>query len=188
MPRYHKQGKIPHKRHTTFKKEDGSLYQEELFGTAGFTGMSSLIYHLYPPTVVSEVKKLRDISPKIAIEKNMKAMSLQGFSISQEEDYIKSRKILFTNSDLHIGLARPESFSQDYFFRNSDADEMIFVHEGSGKLRTMYGNIDFKYGDYLIIPRGITYQMDFDNTENRLLFVESFSPILTPNRYRNHFY
>ena len=187
MPRYHKLGKIPHKRHTTFKKEDGSLYQEELFGTAGFAGMSSLIYHLYPPTVVSEIKKLRDTTPKIAIEKNMKAMSFQGFSIPQEDDYLESRKVLFANSDLHIGLARPKSSSKDYFFRNSDSDEMLFVHEGSGKLITMYGKIEFKYGDYLIIPRGVTYQIDFDTEDNRLLFVESFSPIFTPKGYRNHF-
>jgi len=180
-------GKMPHKRHTTFKKDDGGLYQEELFGTAGFSGMSSLIYHLYPPTVVSEVKKIKDTTPQIAIEKNMKAMSFQGFSIPEENEYIDSRKVLFVNNDLHIGLARPKSFSKDYFFRNSDADEMLFVHEGNGKLRTMYGNIDFKYGDYLIIPRGVTYQIDFQTEENRLLFVESFSPILTPNRYRNNF-
>ena len=187
MPRYHKLGKMPHKRHTTFKKDDGGLYQEELFGTAGFSGMSSLIYHLYPPTVVSEVKKIKDTTPQIAIEKNMKAMSFQGFSIPEENEYIDSRKVLFVNNDLHIGLARPKSFSKDYFFRNSDADEMLFVHEGNGKLRTMYGNIDFKYGDYLIIPRGVTYQIDFQTEANRLLFVESFSPILTPNRYRNNF-
>ena len=187
MPRYHKLGKIPHKRHTTFKKEDGSLYQEELFGTAGFAGISSLIYHLYPPTVVSEIKKLRDTTPKIAIEKNMKAMSFQGFSIPKEDDYLESRKVLFANSDLHIGLARPKSSSKDYFFRNSDSDEMLFVHEGSGKLITMYGKIEFKYGDYLIIPRGVTYQIDFDTEDNRLLFVESFSPIFTPKGYRNHF-
>ncbi len=187
MPRYHTLGKIPPKRHTTFRKEDGSLYQEELFGTAGFVGMSSLIYHLHPPTVVTEIKQLRDISPKIAVEKNMKALSFKGFSLQPEEDYIESRKVLFANSDLHIGLAAPKSFSKDYFYRNSDADEMLFIHIGSGKLRTMYGNIDFKYGDYLIIPRGTTYQIDFDTEENRILFVESFSPIVTPKRYRNNF-
>ena len=187
MPRYHSMGSIPPKRHTTFEKPDGSLYQEELFGTAGFAGMSSLIYHLYPPTVVTEVRQIKDLTPKIAIEKNMKAMSLKGFSLPAEEDYIESRKILFTNNDLRIGLAAPKSFSKDYFYRNSDADEMLFIHIGSGKLRTMYGNIDFKYGDYLIIPRGTTYQIDFDTEENRILFVESSSPILTPSRYRNNF-
>ncbi len=187
MPRYHTLGAIPPKRHTTFEKPDGSLYQEELFGTAGFAGMSSLIYHLYPPTVVTEVKQVKDLSPKVAIDKNMKAMSFKGFSLKPEDDYIESRKILFTNSEMNIGLAAPKSFSKDYFYRNSDADEMLFVHIGSGKLRTMYGNLDFKYGDYLIIPRGVTYQIDFDTEDNRLLFVESTSPILTPKRYRNNF-
>ena len=91
------------------------------------------------------------------------------------------------NNDLHIGLAAPKSFSKDYFYKNADADEMIFVHVGSGTLRTNYGKIDFKYGDYLIIPRGTIYQIDFDDENNRLLYVESFSPILTPDRYRNNF-
>ncbi|MCF6280430.1 MAG: homogentisate 1,2-dioxygenase [Flavobacteriaceae bacterium] len=187
MPRYHTLGKIPPKRHTTFKKEDGSLYQEELFGTAGFAGMSSLIYHLYPPTVVSEIKRGTDVSPKIAIDKNMKALSFKGFSLQPKKDFLDSRKTLFANNDLHIGLAAPKEFSKDYFYRNSDADEMLFIHIGSGILRTMYGNIDFKYGDYLIIPRGTTYQIDFDTEDNRILYIESFSPILTPNRYRNNF-
>ena len=187
MPRYHTLGKIPPKRHTIFKNPKGNLYQEELFGTAGFTGMSSLIYHLYPPTVVSEIKQLKDITPKVAIEKNMKALSFKGFSLQPEKDYLKSRKTLFVNSDLHIGLAAPKSFSKDYFYRNSDADEMLFIHVGSGVLKTMYGSIDFKYGDYLIIPRGTTYQIDFDTEENRILYIESFSAILTPNRYRNNF-
>ena len=187
MPRYHTLGKIPPKRHTVFKNSNGDLYQEELFGTAGFAGMSSLIYHLHPPTVVSEIKQVKDLSPKIAIEKNMKALSFKGFSLDPVEDYLESRKTLFANNDLHIGLAAPKSFSNDYFYRNSDADEMLFIHVGSGTLKTMYGNLDFKYGDYLIIPRGTTYQIDFDTKENRILYIESFSPILSPNRYRNNF-
>lgn len=187
MPRYHSLGKIPPKRHTTFEKPEGGLYQEELFGTAGFAGMSSLIYHIYPPTVVTDIKQVKKVAPKIAIDKNMKALSFQGFSLKPEKDFIESRKTLFVNNDLHIGLAAPKEFSSDYFYKNGDADEMLFVHVGSGTLKTMYGNIKFKYGDYLIIPRGTIYQIDFDTDENRLLYVESFSPILTPKRYRNNF-
>ncbi|MCP4458174.1 MAG: hypothetical protein GY816_09165 [Cytophagales bacterium] len=149
--------------------------------------MSSLIYHLYPPTVVTEIKKIKDIAPKIAIEKNMQAMSFQGFSLPEGEEYLDSRKTLFVNNDLHIGLTAPKEFSQDYFYRNGDADEMLFVHEGAGKLRTMYGSLDFKYGDYLILPRGATYQIDFDTEKNRLLYVESSSAITTPARYRNNY-
>jgi len=187
MPRYHKLGKIPPKRHTTFKKEDGSLYQEELFGTAGFAGMSSLLYHIHPPTVVTEIKDLGSVAPKIAVEKNMKAISFKGFSLKPEEDFLESRKTLFVNNDLHIGLAAPKSFSKEYFYKNGDADEMLFIHVGSGTLRTNYGNIPFKYGDYLIIPKGTIYQIDFDTEENRILYVESFEPIFTPKRYRNNF-
>ena len=187
MARYHTLGKIPHKRHTTFKKENGGLYQEELFGTVGFAGMSSLIYHLNPPTIVTQPVKSHDVSPKIAIEKNMQAISLKGFGLKPEQDFIDSRKTLFVNNSLHIGLAAPKSFSKDYFYKNADADEMIFIHQGSGTLKTMYGNIAFKYGDYLIIPRGTTYQIDFDTEDNRLLYIESFDPIYTPNRYRNNF-
>ena len=187
MPRYYSLGKIPPKRHTVFENPNGGLYQEELFGTAGFAGMSSLIYHLNPPTVVTEIKKIKSVAPKIAIDKNMKALSFKGFSLKPESDYLDSRKTLFVNNDLHIGLAAPKEFSSNYFYKNADADEMLFVHIGSGTLKTMYGNIDFKYGDYLIIPRGTLYQIDFETEENRLLYVESYSPIVTPKRYRNDF-
>lgn len=149
--------------------------------------MSSLIYHLHPPTVVSRVVQLSDLSPKISIEKNMRAMSLKGFSLEPSGDYIDSRKVLFLNQDLQIGLAAPKTFSGDYFYRNSDADEMLFIHKGSGTLKTMYGQIPFSYGDYLIIPRGTTYQIGFDTEDNRILFIESSSPIVTPKRYRNNF-
>lgn len=187
MPRYYKLGKVPAKRHVVFRSPEGNLYQEELFGTLGFSGMSSLIYHINPPTIVTAPVKSYSVAPKIAIEKNMKALSFKGFSLAPEKDYLESRKTLFVNSSLHIGLAAPQSFSSDYFYKNADADEMLFIHQGSGILKTMYGKIPFKYGDYLIIPRGTTYQIDFDGADNRLLYIESFSPILTPGRYRNNF-
>ncbi|MGV6845658.1 MAG: homogentisate 1,2-dioxygenase [Lutibacter sp.] len=187
MPHYYSLGNIPPKRHTVFKNPNGGLYQEELFGTAGFAGMSSLIYHLYPPTVVSEIKKIKSVAPKIAIEKNMKALSFKGFSLQPENDYLDSRKTLFVNANLQIGLAAPRKFSKDYFYKNADADELLFVHKGEGTLKTMYGEIPFDYGDYLIIPKGTIYQIDFKTDNNRLLYVESFSPIVTPKRYRNNF-
>ncbi len=188
MPIYHNLGKIPHKRHTTFaNKEKGGLYQEELFGTAGFAGMSSLLYHLYPPTMVKEKGKSYSVRPEIAVEDNLANLSFNGFNIKPEADYIKSRKILFVNNDMNIGLMAPSASMKGYFFKNSEADEMLFVHVGSGTLKTPYGSIPFKYGDYLIIPRGTVYQIDFDTKDNRLLFVESFSPIFTPSKYRNNF-
>jgi len=187
MPIYQRMGKIPQKRHTTFRKEDGSLNAEEVFGTAGIGGTASIAYHLNPPTRIIRYDEPYSVAPEIAIEKNMKPLSFKGFEIEPEEDYLESRKTLFVNNDMHIGLAAPKGFSKDYFFKNSDADEMIFVHKGTGTLKTMYGKIPFEYGDYIIIPRGTVYQIDFDTEDNRLLIVESFSPIRTPEKYRNNF-
>jgi homogentisate 1,2-dioxygenase len=91
------------------------------------------------------------------------------------------------NNDCKIVLAAPTQSMTEYFFKNADADEVIFIHEGTGTLKTMYGNLKFEYGDYVVIPRGTIYQMEFDGENNRLLIVESSSPIVTPDRYRNKF-
>ena len=187
MPFYHKLGNIPHKRHTTFRKEDGSLYHEQLFGTVGFDGMSSLLYHNHPPTMVKEVLESIDMTPEIAVEKNMKAINLQGFEVAPTDDFLESRTPVLTNSDCTISLAAPKKSMTDYFYKNADCDEMIFIHKGSGKLKTLLGNIEFSYGDYLLIPRGMIYQFEFDTEDNRLFVVESASPMYTPKRYRNWF-
>lgn len=185
MPIYHKQGQIPHKRHTTFRKPDGSLYAEELFSTEGFSNIYSLIYHCHPPTMVKHLGEPYSVEPKIAREKHLKHTSLKGFKIKAEDDYLESRKPVLVNSDLHISLAAPKKSMTDYFYKNSQADELIFVHVGSGTLKTGYGKIKFEYGDYIVIPRGTIYQLEFNDENNRLFIVESFTPIVTPKRYRN---
>ncbi len=187
MPRYHQLGSIPPKRHTIFKSDQGEYYYEELFGTIGFDGMSSLLYHTQRPTQVKKVLESYDVAPKIAVDKNMKSLNLKGFDVKKAKDYLDSRTPLLVNSDCQISLAAPTDSLRDYFYRNTDSDEVVFIHKGTGKLRTFLGNIDFKYGDYLVIPRGMIYQIDFDTTDNRLFIVESKSPIYTPKRYRNWF-
>ena len=187
MPIYHKLGKIPPKRHTQFRNTEGGLFYEQLFGTIGFDGMSTLLYQMNRPTMVKEVLSETDVAPKIAVSKNIKARLLKGFDVPPQNDYLDSRTPLLVNSDIHIGLAAPRKSLTDYFFKNADADEMLFVHRGTGTLRTQLGNIPFEYGDYLIIPRGMIYQISFDTKDNRLLFAESFHPIYTPKRYRNWF-
>lgn len=186
MPFYHSQGIVPEKRHTVSRQPNGQLYQEELVGTQGFGGLSSLVYHLYPPTRVVQKGKPYSVKPKIAIDNGLNAMSFNGFDIKPEEDYLKSRKTLFVNAAMHIGLAAP-MHATGYFYKNADADEMLFIHKGSGTLQTMYGSLPFKYGDYIVIPRGTVYQIAFDTTDNKILYVESFDPIFTPRRYRNDF-
>jgi len=187
MPFYHKLGKIPPKRHTVFKNSEGGIYHEQLFGTIGFDGMSSLLYHIQPPTAVIKIVQQKSVAPEIGLDKNMQMRSLQGFNIEAKDDYLESRTPMLVNSDVYIELAAPKKSMTAYFYKNADADEVIFIHKGSGKLKTQLGNIDFSYGDYLLIPRGMIYQMHFENEENRLLIIQSFHPVYTPKRYRNWF-
>ena len=187
MPIYHKLGKIPAKRHTQFEQSKGGIYYEQLFGTVGFEGMSSLMYEIYRPTMLKEILSETDINPVIAVQKHLKARLLKGFEVSPKDDFLESRTPVLVNADVQISLAAPRKSLTSYFYKNADADELLFVHQGSGKLRTQLGNISFEYGDYLVIPRGIIYQIEFDTLDNRLLITESFHPIYTPKRYRNHF-
>ena len=187
MPIYHKLGKIPQKRHTVFKKPDGSLHYEQLFGTIGFDGMSSLMYHLHRPTMVKEVGETKDVSPKASVPHNIKSRLLIGFQVQPEDDFLESRKIVLFNSDVNVALAAPKKSMVKYFYKNADADELLFIHKGTGTLKTLLGEIPFEYGDYLLIPRGMIYQIEFDTEDNRLLITESYSPIYTPKRYRNWF-
>lgn len=187
MPFYYSLGKIPPKRHTQFRKESGDLYYEQLFGTEGFHGFSSLLYHVHRPTMVKSVKEFKDLTPVPAVNKNITSRMLKGFNVAPKDDFLESREIVLFNNDLNIALAAPKKSMESYFYKNADADEVIFIHEGSGKLRTMLGNIPFSYGDYLVVPRGMIYQMEFETEKNRLFIVESFSPIYTPKNYRNKF-
>ena len=187
MPRYHKLGNVPHKRHTTFRKKDGTLHYEQLFGTVGFDGMSSLLYHLHPPTQVKDIKKGVDVSPKIAVSHNMKMRAFKGFQLQNKLDFLFSRTPVLTNSDVTIHLASPNQTTSKYFYKNVDADEVIFIHKGEGVLKSQLGQIVFFQGDYLVIPRGIIYNLEFKDNDNRHFIIESKHPIYTPKRYRNWF-
>lgn len=183
MAHYYSLGKIPHKRHTQFRDEAGKLYSEQLFSTEGFSSNYSLLYHIYPPTQIIKTEEPIDVSPKAATDNILKHRSYQGFNVKPQADYLDSRKIVLFNSDVQITLAAPQESFTKSFYKNADADEVIFVHEGKGVLKTQYGQIPFSYGDYLVIPRGCIYQIEFENEHNRLFIVESFSPVTFPKRY-----
>ncbi len=183
MPYYYSLGKIPHKRHTQFRKPDGDLYSEQLFSTEGFSNDYSLLYHVHPPTQIIKTEKPVNVAPEVAEEKMLSHRSFEGFNVKPVKDYLESRTPVLVNNDVHISLAAPQQSTTEYFYKNADADELIFIHEGSGVLKTTYGELPFSYGDYLAIPRGTIYQIHFNSENNRLFIVESFSPIRFPKRY-----
>ncbi len=187
MPFYHRSGDIPQKRHTQFRKPNGDLYAEELISTEGFSNILSLVYHCHPPTLVSDIGEPIDKRPTYVVENNLRHRSFLTFNTKPTEDYIESRVILMGNNDLMVASAAPTKSMTDYFYKNSDSDEVIFVHEGSGVLKSIYGQIEFGYGDYLVIPRGTIYQLHFNDDKNRLFITESFAPVYPPKRYLNKF-
>ncbi len=184
--RYQQAGTIPPKRHTVFKSPDDRFYYEQLFGTEGFHGISSLLYHIHRPTQIRSIGEPKDVTPRIAVSRNVTPRMFKGMNVSAEDDFLDSRKVLLINNDLKLGLAKPRR-STDYFYKNAECDELLFVHQGEGILHTFLGDLPFGPGDYLIIPRGTIYTIEFKGEENVLMFIESHSPIYTPKRYRNQF-
>jgi len=187
MPHYQQRGQIPAKRHTIFKKPDGKLYAEELVSTAGFSDVYSIIYHEYPPTKVLGIDKEYSVAPEVAVAHNMQCRAFRGLDIKPVDDFLDSRKVVLFNQDVYLSLAAPKKSMTDYFYKNSEADEMIFVHEGEGNLMTIYGELKFKKGDHIIVQRGTIYQMHFQDERNRLFITESFHPLNFPKRYMNKF-
>ena len=156
-----------------------------MVSTEGFSNIYSIIYHEYPPTKVLKIDKPYSVAPDVAVEENLQNRSFKGFDVKPVDDFLESRKTILFNSDVYIALAAPRHSMTDYFYKNSQADEMIFVHEGEGILKTVYGELLFFKGDHLVIPRGTIYQLTFKDENNRLFILESLSPINFPKRYMN---
>ncbi|WP_078414327.1 homogentisate 1,2-dioxygenase [Priestia abyssalis] len=184
MPHYVKMGNIPAKRHTQFRKEDGGLYYEQLMGTKGFSSIQSLIYHINPPTRVKEAKKIKEIRYQFEEKDALKHRHFRTWNTEAGGDFLEARKIFMGNDDLAIGVARPTQ-QMSYFYRNGEGDEMLYVHEGKGKIESIFGELSFFPGDYLVIPIGTTYRVVLETEEARFLIVESNSAIMPPKRYRN---
>ena len=180
-------GSVPPKRHTIHEKPKGGIYYEQLFGTEGFHGLSSLLYHTHRPTMISSYGETIDLKPKAAIENNIKSRMLEGFNIKSKDDFLKARTPVLFNDDVQIDIASPKKGIINYFYKNSDSDEILFIQKGSGILKTLFGELRFNYADYLVIPRGTIYKIEFNTPDNKLLIIESKSPIVTPRRYRNEF-
>ncbi len=187
MPHYMKLGRVPHKRHTQMRKPDGSLYSEEVIGAEGFSGIQSIAYHLYPPTVVERIEDPIPVDVTFLPSDFLHHRHLKGFELAPGGDWLGGRRYILGNDDVRLALCAPVS-EMDYFYRNAVADEMVFVHSGSGYMESPFGRVDFSEGDYVHVPRTVTHQWHFDDSSQpRLLIIESFSEIHTPKRYRNSF-
>ena len=186
MPFYHKLGEIPHKRHTQFKKPDGKLYREELMGLEGFSSIQSILYHHYLPPRVMKTEDYGPLKPEYVDFGPIRHRAFRTAQAPLGADPVSARTPLLGNNDVILGVARA-SKSMDYFYRNAQAYETWFVHEGSGVLKSQFGNLPFHSGDYIVIPFGTTWQMLLESKEARFFVIEAPSQIEPPKRYRNDY-
>ena len=184
MPFYQTRGEIPTKRHTQFRDDTGNLYWEELISREGFSHMYSNVYHVHPPTSVEAVGELKKYNLK-AVDQTHRHHHIRTANVESNGDAISSRIPLFFNSDVVISKAHVKD-SMKSLYRNGNADEVIFIHTGTGLFKSNFGNMELKPGDYLLIPRGVIWKMDVKQPI-RILVIESSAPIETPTRYRNKF-
>lgn len=186
MPFYHKVGEIPHKRHTQFRKPDGGLYREEVMGLEGFSGIQSLLYHNFLPPRVVRTEDCGAATPEYVDFGALRHRAFKLSDVPQGGDAMSSRRVLLGNKDVTLGFARPTE-NMNYFYRNAQAYEVWFVHEGHGVFKSQFGNLTYEPGDYIVIPYGTTWQMQLDSPDQRFFVIESPSQIEPPKRYRNKF-
>lgn len=183
---YHRLGTIPPKRHTQFRQPDGSLYKEEVVSSEGFSGIYSILYHIHPPT---RIKALRDpvpYGPKVVDDYALRQTHLNTSKVETTgEDFLSARKVLLTNSDCSLSICAPRKRKMEYFYKNAEGDEVLFIHDGQGVLISQFGKLDIKKGDYIVIPRTVIYKLEFEPGPLRMLVIESASPVETVKRYRN---
>ncbi len=184
MSFYHRLGEIPHKRHTQFRKPDGSLFSEQVMGTKGFSGIQSILYHYYPPTAILEIEDLGPATIQFEEAGALRHRHFKSAAIKPGGDPLTGRRYILANNDLAISVCKPTD-EQACFYRNGQGDELLFVHEGEGTLETIFGNLPYRRGDYLYIPISCTWRLQPSSGDTRLLVLETTGEITTPRRYRN---
>lgn len=183
---YQHLGKIPPKRHTQFRQPDGSLYKEEVVSSEGFSGIYSILYHINPPTRIKSLGAPTPYGPKLLENYGLRQTHLNTSKVGTTgDDYLSARKVLLMNNDCSLAICSPRQRKMDYFYKNAEGDEVLFIHDGSGKLISQFGVVEFRQGDYVVIPRTVIYRIQFNEGPLRLLIIESASPVETVKRYRN---
>lgn len=185
MTFYKKMGEIPNKRHTVFRKKDGSLFKEQVMGTKGFSGIQSILYHHHSPTEIVKSELLSDCRLQYEEQSDLSPRHFYTSQFNETSDAIIGRNFLLGNEDLVIGVVNPTE-KMDYYYRNGDGDELLFVHHGTGKIETMFGIITYRPGDYIVIPIGTIYRVLPDAGESKFLVIETTNWITTPRNYRNN--
>jgi homogentisate 1,2-dioxygenase len=184
MPSYHRLGELPRKRHIVFRQPDGSLYNEHLMGSRGFSGPASLLYHRRPPTSIVATRLLQKLEWQADSDATLRMRHFHTHELPHGKSLTLHRTPLLFNGDVSMLFVQPTA-TDDFYYRNAEGDELVYVAEGTGTVETQMGDLPYRAGDYVIIPRGIIHHWRLDKGEHRLLVIESAGPVRPPARYCN---
>ncbi len=179
---YRQVGEVPRTRHTQMRRPSGELYQEELVSTLGFDGASSLLYHLGAPTSVRSIKSEPSAKLVPFARDVVRHHRFHTMEVSTPGDFLSARTPFFFNADIVVSVCTPDRPSEG-FYRNGSCDELVFVHEGEGTLRSPFGSVRYGANDWVYIPRTTTVQWIPSDAPQRLLITESIADIAPPARY-----
>ena len=182
MPYYQQRGDIPPKRHTAYRRPDGSLYTEHLMGALGFDGPASLLYHHHMPTEILTTKLLEQHDIKKEADPTLRMRHFRTAQVPSARSATLDRTCLLFNRDVTISIVEP-SVTADFFFRNGMADQIHYVGHGEGILESEFGEISYREGDYVVVPRGILHRFRLGEGNTRMLVIETPSYIRFPTRY-----
>jgi homogentisate 1,2-dioxygenase len=185
MPYYRRVGDVPPKRHTQFRAPDGALYAEELMGQDGFSSLSSLLYHRHAPTALLGAEAVVETEPKLVPNQPLLPYHLRTGRLPAGGDMVNDRVVLLGNDDVVVAVAQPTAPSGLY--RNAEGDELVYVRTGTLRLESLFGALECRAGDYVVIPRGTTHRWrplgDADTDPVNALVVEAGGHIGAPSRY-----
>jgi homogentisate 1,2-dioxygenase len=186
---YLSRGRVPRRRHGQHRARDGSPYVEELFGTEGSAGRSSLLYHRVSPTRTHRIEPLGAVAVHEADDGVHRQRLIAAAGLPPRGDAITGRVPLLLNADVTMGVVRPaEPMAETLFYRNGEADELLFVDEGSGLFDSLFGPLRYGSGDYIVIPIGTTWRLAPDEgSAQRMVWLECPSAIEPPRRHRNEY-
>jgi homogentisate 1,2-dioxygenase len=187
--RYVSLGRVPAKRHVQVRSNGASspLLTEEVLGYEGFSGNESILYHVHSPCRLDAVGAFSPIVREEWVPEAHVHRLADANPIEPGGDPVSGRRLLMFNGDIEVSIAKPTE-ALDGFYRNGEGDEVIYVHRGSGVLRTIFGRVPFREKDYVVIPRATTVTWELPAGEEQYwVCFHTPGEIETPNRYRNRY-
>ncbi|GAA2775733.1 homogentisate 1,2-dioxygenase [Saccharopolyspora taberi] len=191
MAYYRSVGDVPPKRHTQHRTPEGGLYFEELMGEEGFSADSSLLYHREIPSAIVDASDWE--LPDLATEPNhplkprhLKLHDLFPGETWKSADVVTGRRLVLGNADVRISYAAAGQTSPLY--RNAVGDECVYVESGEGVVETVFGALEVRQGDYVLLPRATTHRWVPRGDEPlRTYCIEANSHITPARRYLSKF-